>query len=1170
IGYHGGAGGASSGGSAGAADGGLPEPCFPIPQPVVTVGQTGGAGAQGTGGQGGNSLAVGSSYGSESGAGGGGGGGWYGGGGGGSGSYYTSIAGQVYGAAGGGGAGSSYFESGATATGAGTATNGTAEVTITPVSAPGAPTGASATSSAPASATVSFTPPSDDGGTPITGYTVTSTDLTDQAAQSVTATGSGSPITVGGLTNGDSYTFTIAATNAAGAGPSSAPSNPTTLKSTSTSLTASPSPGVVGQAVTYTATVTPRPDGGTVSFSDAGGTISGCGAQSVSTSDGTATCVTSYSKTGTEQVTATYAGDNTFPSSTSHAVEEMIDQAATSTVVRGAPDPAEAGWLVTYTATVSPSPDGGSVTFSDGQGTLCGSVPVSGGTASCSLYAWTAGSDQVSAVYSGDSNYQGSTGSVTEQIHAQLTTTVLSAYPSSVTVGQQLTFMAVVSPKPDRGTVSFSDAGGTIKGCDAVTVSDGTAECETSYATAGSEDVTAAYSGDAGFEPSASVSAVTVDKGSSSTSVKASPSPAQAGRAVTYTATVSPSAAGGSVSFLEGQSTLSDCGSVAVSGGTASCSTSYPASGSHEISAIYGGDANYTGSSGDVTEQIDKLSTATSLTVAPSPGAVNQAVTLTATVSPVPDGGTVSFASGATTISACSSQTIDVNGKATCTIDWTAGTYAFTASYGGDGAYAGSTSSPVGETIDRASTSTGLTSSANPASVGDKVTYTATVSPVPDGGTVSFSDASSGISGCGSQPVSGSDGTATCVTTYSSVGTDQVTAAYAGNGDYDQSSSGPITETVVATATSTALKASPSSAGVGDPVTYTATVSPVPDGGIVAFGDGGATISGCASQAVSAADGTATCVVTYPTSGKRSVTAAYGGHGNYASSTSDPVDETVHAAPTQTVLSASPASAVTGQEVTYIAKVSPAPDGGTVAFADGGQPVTGCGSEPVGADGSASCKVSYASAGSHSLTAAYGGNADFAGSVSSAVSETLSAPVASPPTGTGGSPGGGTPSGGSPGGGSPGGSSPGGGSPTGGVPHPRSSIVKLSGAVLSRGGVVVDRISCSGSSACRVTETLTTVVLTRGGRLLGAVAAGVRTTRVPLLVGSRMLTVPAGKTESVSIALRPAARRLLARLGRLPVLLTVSEIRGGKRVTLARRRLVIVATRAKHHHKKHN
>jgi|688.fasta_scaffold00052_30 hypothetical protein len=73
-----------------------------------------------------------------------------------------------------------------------------------------------------ASAIVSFTPPSDTGGQPITSYTVTS------SPSNITATGSSSPITITGLTNGTAYTFTVTATNSVGTSLPSAASNSVT------------------------------------------------------------------------------------------------------------------------------------------------------------------------------------------------------------------------------------------------------------------------------------------------------------------------------------------------------------------------------------------------------------------------------------------------------------------------------------------------------------------------------------------------------------------------------------------------------------------------------------------------------------------------------------------------------------------------------------------------------------------------------------------------------------------------------------------------------------------------------------------------------------------------------------------------------------------------------
>lgn len=87
---------------------------------------------------------------------------------------------------------------------------------------PGAPTSVSATAGN-TQATVSFTAPADTGvPAGITGYRVTS------SPGAITATGASSPITVTGLTNDTSYTFTVAAQNATGYGPESSPSGAVT------------------------------------------------------------------------------------------------------------------------------------------------------------------------------------------------------------------------------------------------------------------------------------------------------------------------------------------------------------------------------------------------------------------------------------------------------------------------------------------------------------------------------------------------------------------------------------------------------------------------------------------------------------------------------------------------------------------------------------------------------------------------------------------------------------------------------------------------------------------------------------------------------------------------------------------------------------------------------
>ena len=367
------------------------------------------------------------------------------------------------------------------------------------------------------------------------------------------------------------------------------------------------------------------------------------------------------------------------------------------------------------------------------------------------------------------------------------------------------------------------------------------------------------------------------------TTLTASPNPATVGAAVTFTAAVTPAPTGsalGTVDFSDGATLL---GTVNVdASGMAVFMTSSLTSGMHDITAAYSGNSGFaTSTSGTLTETINAATTtSTALTGSPNPAGVGASVTFTAAVSPAPTGnptGTVSFCLAATEpdlrlggvriarrrtssargnalnpngASVCGegtllgTGTVTVSGVATFTTSGlAAGPQTITAVYSGNAGFATSTSSALTETINPAAatlTTTSLTGSPNPATVGAAVTFTAAVSPVPTGsslGTVSFSD---GATLLGTVNLNAS-GMAVFMTSSLTVTAHSIIAVYSGNTGFATSTSTALTETInplTPTATTTTLAASPNPAAVGADVTFTATISPVPTGtptGTVSF-----------------------------------------------------------------------------------------------------------------------------------------------------------------------------------------------------------------------------------------------------------------------------------------------------------------------------------------------
>src|SRR5262249_33626880 len=126
------------------------------------------------------------------------------------------------------------------------------------------------------------------------------------------------------------------------------------------------------------------------------------------------------------------------------------------------------------------------------------------------------------------------------------------------------------------------------------------------------------------------------------------------------------------------------------------------------------------------------------------------------------------------------------------------------------------------------------------------------------------------------------------------------------------------------------------------------------------------------------------------------ITAAYGGDGNFNQSPSTALVETVNAAPpivTTTTVSSSVNPSVFGQPVTFIATVTSGGQTGptgTVQFFDG---AGGIGSSPLDTSGRATVTISTMAAGGHSMTAQYQGDATHSSSTSAAFAESVNRAV---------------------------------------------------------------------------------------------------------------------------------------------------------------------------------
>jgi hypothetical protein len=536
-----------------------------------------------------------------------------------------------------------------------------------------------------------------------------------------------------------------------------------------------------------------------------GKTYLGCTTVTVGAS-GSATFMVMFAGVTSDQTFASATATDTLGNTSEFSQDAaIVPVAMPTTTLLSSMDSTVFGQPVTFTATVSAASGtpGGSVVFMDGSTVLGSAMLDANGMATLTVSSLSVGDHSITASYSGDADDQASvSAALTQHVLMSHTATMLSSSMSSSTYGQAITFTAAVSITDAGagmmgGMVTFMD-GSTVLGTVALD-SSGMASLTVSSLAVGGHSITATYSGDANFTSSSSNAvSVNVDLIPTTTMLVSSMASSFFGQSVTFTATVSAASGavpGGSVVFMDGSNVL---GSATLdASGMATLTVSSLSVASHSISASYGGSATDAASSGSFMQVVKQNTTATMLSSSAASITYGQSVTITAAVSLTSagagmPGGNVVFMDGSMVLG-----TVALNGSGMAMLTMSnlgVGGHMITATYVGDTNDMGSSSAALSMNVSQRATTTTLASSANPATFGQNVTFTATVANGGAGGlagSVVFMDGSTVLATVSLN----SSGSASFTLSTLAAGSHTITATYSGDAN-DSGSSASMSQVV--------------------------------------------------------------------------------------------------------------------------------------------------------------------------------------------------------------------------------------------------------------------------------------------------------------------------------------------------------------------------------------
>ena len=754
-----------------------------------------------------------------------------------------------------------------------------------------------------------------------------------------------------------------------------------------TVLSSSANPSFVGNAVTLTITVTGSTPAGTVKVVEGANSL---GMVQLNAS-GVGTLTVNL-PAGVHTLAAQYQGDNANATSTGNLTQTVNTANATTTTLTSGTNPSVPGQATLLTISVTgQKPGGGYVTIKDGATTLGSAfLPTVAGTTSTTTYSATfadVGSHNLTAVYGGDSGNAGSTSPAmvqTVKIGTSPSTTALTSATNPSYGGAPVTLTATVTGTTPSGPITFMD-GATFLGTQ--TLSNGVASLTTNFYTPGTHSLVAKYAGDSvnAASTSATLAQVANAAAATTTTLTSGINPSSPNQTTVLTFKVTGVSPSGVVSIWDGSTLVADVYLAPATGAssTGTYSASFPAAGSHNLTAKYAGDnANAPSTSGVLLQSVQAGSTptTTALTSSINPVSGSNAVLLRATITGSNPTGTVAFMDGATVLGT----QVATAGIATLTKSFSsAGTHNLSALYSGDTLNASSTGTLAQIVTAAATSATTMSSPVNPSRVGPISILVTVTGSSPTGG-VQLVQSDRVIATGTLTSSNATTSVATLQAVLTQMGSFNLKATYGGDASNFQSES-PVTVQIVdrVAATSVALTTTPSVIAVGQSATLRATVTGInPTGGII-FMDGSTRLG-----TVPLASGTASLNTSFAAPGVHNLIAIFSGDENNEGSTSTTLAQTVDVATNATVLLSSNNPAYVGQSIALTASVKSTTASaatGTVTFKDG---TTTLGSQTL-VNGSATLSTTFAVNGSHPLTAVYGGDGSNPASTSDALSQTI-------------------------------------------------------------------------------------------------------------------------------------------------------------------------------------